>query len=120
MECIDTLILIAYLPIVARRTVQLGRIDPVEARELFLRHALIEGDWPFSIRGNGLYDFDRANRALRAELEEVEERTRRRDILADDEAVIEFYDARIPREITDVRAFPMAIPTLADCVPSRR
>jgi ATP-dependent helicase HrpA len=93
------------LPIVARRTVQLGRIDPVEARELFLRHALIDGDWPYSIRGNGLYDFDRANRALRAELEEVEERTRRRDILADDEAVIEFYDARIPREITDVRAF---------------
>lgn len=93
------------LPIVARRTVQLGRIDPVEARELFLRHALIEGDWPFSIRGNGLYDFDRVNRALRTELAEVEERTRRRDILADDEAVIEFYDARIPREITDVRAF---------------
>ncbi|GHF23350.1 ATP-dependent RNA helicase HrpA [Pseudolysinimonas yzui] len=93
------------LPIVARRTVQLGRIDPVEARELFLRHALIEGDWPFVIRGNALYDFDHANRALRAELAEVEERTRRRDILADDEAVIEFYDARIPREITDVRAF---------------
>lgn len=93
------------LPIVARRTVQLGRIDPVEARELFLRHALIEGDWPFSIRGNALYDFDRANRALRTELAEVEERTRRRDILADDEAVIEFYDARIPREITDVRSF---------------
>lgn len=93
------------LPIVARRTVQLGRIDPVEARELFLRHALIEGDWPFSIRGNALYDFDRANRSLRTELAEVEERTRRRDILADDEAVIEFYDARIPREITDVRAF---------------
>lgn len=93
------------LPIVARRTVQLGRIDPVEARELFLRHALIDGDWPFVIRGNALYDFDRANRALRAELGEVEERTRRRDILADDEAVIEFYDARVPREITDVRAF---------------
>jgi ATP-dependent helicase HrpA len=93
------------LPIVARRTVQLGRIDPVEARELFLRHALVEGDWPYAIRGNGLYDFDRANRALRTELEQVEERTRRRDILADDEAVIEFYDARIPREITDVRAF---------------
>jgi ATP-dependent helicase HrpA len=93
------------LPIVARRTVQLGRIDPVEARELFLRHALIDGDWPFSIRGNALYDFDRANRTLRDELSEVEERTRRRDILVDDEAVIEFYDARIPREITDVRAF---------------
>ncbi|MEO8528428.1 MAG: ATP-dependent RNA helicase HrpA, partial [Pseudolysinimonas sp.] len=93
------------LTIVARRKVQLGRIDPVEARELFLRHALIEGDWPFSIAKNGLYDFDRANRALRAELGEVEERTRRRDILVDDEAVVEFYDARIPKPITDVRGF---------------
>ena len=93
------------LPIVARRKVQLGRIDPVEARELFLRHALIDGDWPYAIARNGLYDFDRANRRLREELAEVEERTRRRDILADDEAVIEFYDARIPREITDVRSF---------------
>ncbi len=93
------------LPIVARRKVQLGRIDAIEARELFLRHALIEGDWPFAIAKNGLYDFDRANRRLREELGEVEERTRRRDILADDEAVIEFYDARIPRSITDVRGF---------------
>ena len=93
------------LPIVARRKVLLGRIDPVEARELFLRHALVDGEWPFSIRGNGLYDFDRANRELRRELGEVEERTRRRDILVDDEAVIEFYDACIPREISDVRSF---------------
>ena len=93
------------LPIVARRKVQLGRIDAVEARELFLRHALIDGDWPFAIAKNGLYDFDRANRPLREELTEVEERTRRRDILVDDEAVIEFYDARIPRAITDVRGF---------------
>ena len=93
------------LPIVARRKVQLGRIDAVEARELFLRHALIDGDWPFAIAKNGLYDFDRANRRLREELSEVEERTRRRDILVDDEAVIEFYDSRIPRAITDVRGF---------------
>jgi ATP-dependent helicase HrpA len=98
------------LPIVARRKVQLARFDAVEARELFLRHALVEGDWPAGfinsgIKGNGLYDFDRANRALRTELAELEERTRRRDILSDDEAVIEFYDARIPREITDVRGF---------------
>jgi len=93
------------LPIVARRKVQLARFDAVEARELFLRHALVDGDWPYAIGNNGLYDFDRANRALRAQLEAVEERMRRRDILSDDEAVIEFYDARIPREITDVRGF---------------
>lgn len=93
------------LPIVARRRIQLARVDPAEARELFLRHALVDGDWPYAVRGNALYDFDRRNRALRDELGLLEERTRRRDILAGDERVVEFYDARIPRAITDVRAF---------------
>jgi ATP-dependent helicase HrpA len=93
------------LPIVARRRTQLSRIDREEARELFIRHALVEGDWPYSIRGNALYEFDRANRRLRAELEELEERTRRRDILIDDEAIVAFYDRRIPAEVSDVRAF---------------
>lgn len=93
------------LPIVARRRIQLARVDAAEARELFLRHALVDGDWPYPVRGNALYDFDRRNRDLRRELGLLEERTRRRDILSDDEAVVEFYDARVPREITDVRAF---------------
>ena len=93
------------LPIVVRRRVQLARIDPVEARELFLRNAMVEGDWPYEIGRNPLFAFDRANRALRRELGEVEERMRRRDILVDDEAVVEFYDRRIPADITDVRRF---------------
>jgi len=93
------------LPIVARRRIQLSRVDPEEARELFVRHALVDGDWPYPVRGNALYDFDRRNRDLRRELGLLEERTRRRDILSDDEAVVEFYDARVPREISDVRAF---------------
>ena len=93
------------LPIVARRRIQLSRVDPEEARELFVRHALVDGDWPYPVRGNTLYDFDRRNRELRRELGLLEERTRRRDILSDDEAVVEFYDARVPREISDVRSF---------------
>ncbi|MEO8263732.1 MAG: ATP-dependent RNA helicase HrpA, partial [Pseudolysinimonas sp.] len=93
------------VPIVPKRRVQLARIDPEQARELFIRHALVEGDWPYAIDKNVLYAFDRENRRLRAELEEVEERTRRRDILVDDEAVFEFYDRRLPRTVTDVRAF---------------
>ncbi|MGV3711657.1 ATP-dependent RNA helicase HrpA [Pseudolysinimonas sp.] len=93
------------LPIVARRRIQLARVDAAEARELFVRHALVDGDWPFPVRGNALYAFDAANRRLRRELGLLEERTRRRDILSDDEAVVEFYDARVPREISDVRAF---------------
>ncbi|CAN5154104.1 ATP-dependent RNA helicase HrpA [soil metagenome] len=98
------------VPIVPKRRVQLARIDAEQARELFIRHALVGvdasgGDWPYDIRGNGLFDFDRANRALRRELEEVEERTRRRDILVDDEAVVDFYDRRVPPDVTDVRRF---------------
>lgn len=93
------------VPLVARRRVQLSRIDRPQARELFIRHALVEGDWPQDISRDPLYDFDRANRTLRRELGEVEERTRRRDILVDDEAVVDFYDGRIPAEVASVREF---------------
>ena len=93
------------LPIVARRRIQLSRVDPEEARELFLRHALVDGDWPYPVRGNPLYEFDRRNRELRHELGLLEERTRRRDILSDDEAVVEFYRERVPEQIADVRSF---------------
>ncbi|TCK64461.1 ATP-dependent RNA helicase HrpA [Curtobacterium sp. PhB136] len=87
------------VPIVQRRRVQYSRIDPVHSRELFIRHALIEGEW------DSQQAFDRANRKLRKELEQLEERTRRRDILLDDENVFEFYDARIPAEIATTRDF---------------
>ena len=93
------------VPIVPRRRVQLARIDPEQARELFIRHALVEGDWPYAIDKNPLYAFDRENDELRRELGLVEEQTRRRDLLVDDEAVVEFYERRIPAEVTDVRAF---------------
>ena len=101
----DEKVMLYGVPIVPRRRVQLARIDPEQARELFIRHALVDGDWPTPIERNALYAFDRANRALRAELTELEERTRRRDILVDDEAVFEFYDRRVPSEVTDVRRF---------------
>ena len=91
------------VPIVPRRRVQFARIDPEYARELFIRHALVEGDWPTLAAADA---FDRANRALRDELTELEERTRRRDILVDDEAVFEFYDARDPAPmIASTRGF---------------
>ena len=93
------------VPIVPRRRAQLARIDAPLARELFIRHALVEGDWPHELQRSALLGFDRANEALRRELAEVEERTRRRDILTGDEAVFEFYDARIPDDITDSRRF---------------
>ena len=101
----DEKITLYGVPIVPKRRIQLARIDPVQARELFIRHAMVDGDWPYSIERNGLFEFVRANRALRDELSEVEERTRRRDILIDDEVVVEFYDWRVPRDVTDVRRF---------------
>ena len=87
------------VPIVDRRRVQLARFDEPHARELFIRHALVDGDW------DSPQAFDRANRQLRRELEQLEERTRRRDIVGDDDAVFEFYDARIPADVTSTRSF---------------
>jgi ATP-dependent helicase HrpA len=93
------------VPIVARRRVQLARIDREQAREFFIRHALVEGEWEIDRLDKRLTVFDRANRALRKQLADVEERTRRRDILLDDEVVFEFYDRHIPAEVCTQRDF---------------
>ncbi len=93
------------VPIVAKRRIQLSRVDPPLARELFIRHALVEEDWDTGRLDRRLFSFVPANRALRRELGEVEERTRRRDILAGDEAVVAFYEARVPADVADTRAF---------------
>ncbi|WP_025158551.1 ATP-dependent RNA helicase HrpA [Leifsonia aquatica] len=87
------------VPIIPRRRIQYSRIDAPLSRELFIRHALVDGEW------DSHQAFDRANRKLRAELRELEERTRRRDILNDDETVFEFYDKRIPAEVVSTRTF---------------
>ncbi|MFT4231776.1 MAG: DUF3418 domain-containing protein [Leucobacter sp.] len=92
------------VPIVAGRRVQLSRFDAEQARELFIRHGLVEGDWEVPA-GGSLYAFDRANRQLRRELEQLEERARRRDIVSDDETVFDFYDQRIPQHVASVRDF---------------
>jgi ATP-dependent helicase HrpA len=93
------------VPIILKRRAQFVRIDPAYAREIFIRHALVEGEWSSDISKDRNYDFDRANRALREELAELEERTRRRDILFDDEAVFEFYHRVIPADVHSVRTF---------------
>ncbi|WP_345803261.1 ATP-dependent RNA helicase HrpA [Microbacterium sp. AZCO] len=97
--------------IIPKRRVQLARFDRPFARELFVRHALVEGEWePFgslspSQGDKRLTAFERRNLELRRRLEKIEERERRRDILAGDEAVFAFYDSRIPRDVFDVRSF---------------
>ncbi|MET0813492.1 MAG: ATP-dependent RNA helicase HrpA [Microbacterium sp.] len=91
--------------IVPKRRVQLARFDRPFARELFLRHALVEGEWDVSHLDKRVTAFERRNLELRRRLQKVEERERRRDILVGDEAVYRFYDARIPRDVFDLRSF---------------
>jgi ATP-dependent helicase HrpA len=87
------------LPLVPRRRVGYSTVDPAEARELFIRHALVEADWQTR------HHFFRDNQALRAELAELEERVRRRDLLVDDETIFAFYDRRIPADVVSARHF---------------
>ncbi|NSC22943.1 ATP-dependent RNA helicase HrpA [Streptomyces albus subsp. chlorinus] len=81
------------VPIVAQRKVNYGRIDPETSRDLFLRNALVEGDWRTH------HQFFRDNRKLLDEVEELEHRARRRDILVDDETLYDFYDQRVPEHV---------------------
>ncbi|GAA2661862.1 ATP-dependent RNA helicase HrpA [Paractinoplanes durhamensis] len=87
------------LPIVPRRRVLYSKVDPVLCRELFIRHALVEGDW------DTFHPFFAANKALLERIEEVENRARRRDIAVDDETVYALYDARIPADVVSARHF---------------
>jgi ATP-dependent helicase HrpA len=87
------------LPVVAGRKVAYGAIDPVLSRELFIRCALVEGDW--STR----HEFVADNARLLEELAELEHRARRRDILAGDEAIFAFYDERVPADVVSVAHF---------------
>ncbi|MBX6723699.1 MAG: DUF3418 domain-containing protein, partial [Dactylosporangium sp.] len=87
------------VPIVVRRPVNYGRIDPVASRELFIRHALVEGDWDTH------HAFFAENRRLLDEVADLEHRARRRDILVDDQALFDFYDQRIPAEVVSARHF---------------
>ncbi|MCP3782027.1 ATP-dependent RNA helicase HrpA [Micromonospora sp. A3M-1-15] len=87
------------IPIVTSRKVNFGRIDPALSRELFIRHALVEGDWQTH------HQFWRDNQRLLTEVEELENRARRRDILVDDETIFHFYDQRIPADVVSGRHF---------------
>ena len=87
------------ITIVADREVQYGDIDPVISRELFIRRALVEGDFETRHR------FFAENRKLLAEVEALEAKSRRRDILVDDETLFLFYDAHIPTDVVSARHF---------------
>ncbi|MGW7350418.1 ATP-dependent RNA helicase HrpA [Streptomyces sp. NPDC054784] len=81
------------VPLVAQRKVTYSRIDPETCRDLFIRNALVEGDWRTH------HEFFHTNRKLLGEVEELEHRARRRDILVDDETLYDFYDQRVPEDV---------------------
>ena len=87
------------LPIVVDRLVTYSAIDPVVARDLFIRHALVQGEWKTNHR------FFAHNRALLEEVDEIEDRVRRRDLKVDDETLHAFYDARLGAEAVSGRHF---------------
>lgn len=87
------------VPIVVQRKVSYGRIDPELSRELFIRRALVEGDW--ETRHHFFHD----NRKLLDEVEDLEHRARRRDIVVDDETLFQFYDARLPDSVVSAAHF---------------
>ncbi|WP_339649152.1 ATP-dependent RNA helicase HrpA [Halopseudomonas pelagia] len=87
------------LIIVPKRKVHFGPIDPVASREIFIRRALVGGEW------HGRSAFNKANLQLLAELDELEAKARRRDILVDDETLYAFFDRHLPQNIYQLASF---------------
>ncbi|MBL4569739.1 MAG: ATP-dependent RNA helicase HrpA, partial [Alcanivorax sp.] len=87
------------LDIIAKRRIPYSKVDPEECRNLFIRRALVEGDYqskaPFIAR----------NRELLDTVENLERKTRRRDLLVEDEVLVAFYDQRLPADIVSGRHF---------------
>jgi ATP-dependent helicase HrpA len=87
------------LPIVTARQVNYARVDPAAARDLFITSALVEGDWQTH------HPFFERNQRLLDEARELEDKARRRGLVADDAALFDFYDQRIPKDVTSARHF---------------
>jgi len=83
------------LPIVQRRRVNYSRIDPTLCRKMMIEQGLVAGNWELDL------GFFQHNKELIAELETLQVRTRRSDLLVDDEVRIAFYEQRIPLDVSD-------------------
>ena len=89
------------LVIQERKAVAYGAIDPVLARAVFIQGALVDGGYARGGKG----EFFVRNAALVAELHDLEERFRRRDMVADERELYAFYDERVPADVVSLRAF---------------
>ena len=87
------------LPIVPRRKVHYGAINPAEARELFIREGLVRFNYNTKAR------FYEHNFELLLEIEELEHKARRQDFLVDDEVLFQFFDKRIPADVVNGAGF---------------
>lgn len=87
------------LPVIVDRPIAVSRYDAALARELFIRHGLVEGEW------DGRHAFLQHNHAMLGEIEELQHRVRRTDLRVDDDQLFDFYDARIPADIVSTRHF---------------
>ncbi len=87
------------LTIVPKRSVNYGPINPLEAREIFIRRALVEGDYQTTAQ------FFLKNQIVIKEVQALEHKARKRDVLVDDETIFAFYDALVPRDIHNGVAF---------------
>jgi ATP-dependent helicase HrpA len=79
--------------IYSNRRVNFGRVDAAAAREIFIREALVGGEWETKL------PFLAANRKLIAQVEELEHKSRRQDVLVDDELIHAFYDQQLPADV---------------------
>jgi len=87
------------VPIVTNRRMQYARIDAGYCRELFIRHALVDGEW------DSVQAFQKANKSLIRELEALAERSRKPQLIPDEEDMFRYYDARIPADVVSTRTF---------------
>jgi ATP-dependent helicase HrpA len=85
------------LVVYSGRRVPFGKIDPQTAREIFIREALVQGQWETSL------PFLAANHKMIAKVEELEHKSRRQDVLVDDELIFAFYDQQIPADVCSGR-----------------
>ena len=80
-----------------------GHVDPHAAREIFIREALVNGEWPDDWARR--LPFLQANAKTITKVEELEHKSRRQDVLVDDELIYAFYDSQIPQGISNGRDF---------------
>lgn len=93
------------LMVYQRRRIHYGPMNPVEAREIFIRQALVEGEFDTRL------PFFAHNQRLRREIENLEHKSRRQDVLVDDELIFAFYDQHVPRDVHQQATFEQWVKT---------